>query len=185
MYYRVHTVYQNDQPESAEIRANRLLLRRERERALRASETAKQKEERLRKRRMRDRAKRATKTSEERAAALQQIRERQTSETEKQRETRLQRMRANKSGRMAAETKEQREARLQHDRERHRKQHHPQLSLFEQPSVQAKCINFIHSSVHWICQYVLPVPRDFLASNFIHACASIIRVNYTVTSSSP
>ena len=92
--------------ESVEIRANRLLSGRERERALHASETAEQKEKRLRKGRMRDKAKRATKTLEERAAALQQRRERQTSKTEEQRERPacMQRMRANRSERMAAGT---------------------------------------------------------------------------------
>ena len=93
--------------ESAEIRVNRLLRRRERERACRASETAEQRKERLRKRRMRDRAKRAAKTTEDREAAQQQKRERPTSETEEQREARLQRMSANQSDRLAAETEEQ------------------------------------------------------------------------------
>ena len=48
-----------------------------------------------------------------------------------------------------------------------------------------RCINFIYSSLHWICQHVPPVLIDFLASNFIHACASIIRVHFIVSSGSP
>ena len=71
------------------------------------------------------------------------------SETEEQREARLQRIRANRSERMAAETEEQREARLQRDRERHREQHHPQLSLLEQPSVQAKMHNTVQSNLDY------------------------------------
>ena len=51
-------------PESSGNREDRLLRRRERERARRASETAEQREERLRVRRARDRARRATQTAE-------------------------------------------------------------------------------------------------------------------------
>ena len=151
-------------PESSGNREDRLQRRRERERARRASETAEQREERLRVRRVRDRARRAAQTAEERearlrqihdnqcqslateseeqrAVRLQQMRDRLVSETVEERAARLQQMSANQRHRLAAETGGEREARLQRNREGQRGQQ-SQLSLFEQPSVQAKMRNF-------------------------------------------
>ena len=96
---------------------------------------------------------------------------------------RLQRIRANRSERMATETEEQREARLQRDRERHIGNNNTHYShCLSNHLCKQKC----HSQFSTLdLPTVLPVLRDFLASNFIHACASIIRVHYIVSSGSP
>ena len=103
---------------------NRLLRRRERESALRASETAEQREERLRLRPWKKEllpCNREGKDSQPRLKNRERpgcrgyvplIKARLAAETEERRETRLQRTRANRSERLAAETEEQREARL-------------------------------------------------------------------------
>ena len=62
-------------------REARLSRRRERERRLRASESAEQRESRLAKRRVRDTARRAAQSIVQRERALQQRRERFTDET--------------------------------------------------------------------------------------------------------
>ena len=84
--------------ESSRDREERLLRRRERERARRAAETAEQRAHRLWQRRERDRARRALQSSE-------------------RRERELQCMRATSHDRLAAETGEEREARLQQMRD--------------------------------------------------------------------
>ena len=124
--------------ESSEIRANRLLHRREereRERARWASETAEPsvllrlrkierqpsgREDKDGHRRLKNRERsgcRGLEAEEQREARLQRMcithTERMAVETEEQREARLQRMHANQSDRLAAETEEQKEARLQ------------------------------------------------------------------------
>ena len=96
-------------------------------------------------RRARDRARRAAQTAEERDARLRQIRDNRrqslATETEEERAARLQQMSANQHHRLAAETGSEREARLQRNREGQRGQQ-SQLPLFEQPSVQAKMRKF-------------------------------------------
>ena len=96
-------------------------------------------------RRARDRARRAAQTAEERDARLRQIRDNRrqilATESEEKRAARLQQMSANQHHRMAAETGSEREARLQGNREGQRGQQ-SQLPLFEQPSVQAKMRKF-------------------------------------------
>ena len=67
--------------------------RRERERRLRALETAEQKEARLAKRRLRDRAQRVSQSTVQRERTVQQRRERLIHETPENRQTRLLRMR--------------------------------------------------------------------------------------------
>ena len=90
-------------------REARLSRRRERERRLRALESAEQRESRLAKRRVRDRPRRAAQSTVQRERALQQRRERFTDETTENREARLETVRQ----RITSETSEEREARLQ------------------------------------------------------------------------
>ena len=66
---------------------------RERERRLRASESAEQRESRLAKQRVRDTARRAAQSTVQRERALQQRRERFTDETTENREARLETVR--------------------------------------------------------------------------------------------
>ena len=66
---------------------------RERERARRDSETAKQREEPLRRQRMRDRARRAAQTIEQRKSGLQQRHDGLVAESTQEREARLEQMR--------------------------------------------------------------------------------------------
>ena len=88
---------------------------RERERALRRSETAEQREEWLRKRRVKDRARRVAATAEQRELALQWRKDRAA----ESREARLQHIR----DRMATESTEEREASLSELRLQHIRNH--------------------------------------------------------------
>ena len=127
--------------ETEEERAARLQQMSANQRHRLASETEEERADRLQQ--MRDRL--ASETEEERAARLQQMSanhcHRLASETEEERAARLQQMSANQHHRLAAETGSEREARLQRNREGQRGQQ-SQLSLFEQPSVQAKMRKF-------------------------------------------
>ena len=142
-----------------------------------AVETEEQREVRLQRMRITHSERKAVETEEQREARLQRMlanqSDRLAAETEEQREARLQRMCANQSERLAAETEQQREARLQRDREG---QQQPQLPLLEQPSVKQRCVNFIHSSVRWMCLHVPPVLRGSLTSNFIQGLLSVCPV---------
>ena len=93
-------------------------MRRARDRARRAAQTAEERDARLRQIRDNRRQSLATESEEERAVRLQQMKDRLASETEKERAARLQRMSANQCHRLVTETEEERAARLQRMRDR-------------------------------------------------------------------
>ena len=80
---------------------SRLRVRRARDRARRAAQTAEERDARLRQIRDNRRQSLATESEEERAVRLQQMRDRLASETEEERAARLQRMSANQRHRLA------------------------------------------------------------------------------------
>ena len=88
-------------------------MRRERDRARHAAQTAKERVARLRQIRDNRRQSLATESEEERAVRLQETRDRLASETGEERAARLQQMSANQRHRLAPETEEERAARLQ------------------------------------------------------------------------
>ena len=88
-------------------------MRRARDRARRATQTAEERDARLRQIRDNRRQSLATESEEERAVRLQRMRDRLASETEEERAGRLQQMSANQCHRLASETEEERAARLQ------------------------------------------------------------------------
>ena len=88
-------------------------MRRARDLARRAAQTAEERDARLRQIRDNRRQSLATESEEERAVRLQQMRDRLASETEEERAARLQRMSANQCHRLPSETEEERVARLQ------------------------------------------------------------------------
>ena len=73
--------------------------------------------------------------------------------------------------RVAAETEEQREARLQRDRDVGNNSH--SSHCLSNHLCKQRCVNSIHSLVHWMYQHVPPVLKDFLASNFIQILLSV------------
>ena len=111
---RERLVVMNSQCTTSQQARERTARRRERERARRADETAKQRETRLRSRRVRDRVRRAAQTAERRESDLQLRRDRVSAESFEEREARLYPRRE----RLSAESSEEREARLHPRRER-------------------------------------------------------------------
>ena len=90
-----------------------LRVRRARDRARLAAQTAEERDARLQQIRDNRRQSLATESEEERAVRLQQMRDGLASETEEERAVKLQRMSANQHHRLASETEEERAAKLQ------------------------------------------------------------------------
>ena len=111
-------------------------MRRARDRARRAAQTAEERDARLRQIRDNRRQSLATESEEERAVRLQRMRDRLASETEEERAARLQQMSANQRHRLASETEEERADRLQQMRanQRHRLEEMPSFISRHQAS---------------------------------------------------